>query len=390
MSLDVAMGAALAVVLLRWGILVTLAHLRGRVRTDPADGPDVTVIVPAYQEADALVATVAGALASRRVGQVIVVDDGSTDGTGAIASRLAACDPRVVALSHTVNRGKAAALNTGLCVADTAIIVTLDADTVPEPTAIARLATALEEEGVAAAACNVKVAASAGWLVACQAVEYVTAIHLGRRAQAALGAMTTVPGALAAWRADALRAVGGVPGDTLAEDTDLTLTLQRAGHRVVFVDDAIAYTRTPRTLAALFRQRRRWLHGNLQCAVKHARGLRDGPPGLRWLALPDLWFTHLGVYLLLPISLAWLAHAPAHFSTAALLALGAALFTLDLLGSALALHVDRAPLRGLWHVPLQRLVWPFLLWAVFADVVARRLRGAPIHWGRVRARAAGP
>jgi glycosyltransferase involved in cell wall biosynthesis len=69
---------------------------------------DVAVVIPAKNEADRIQATVAGAATLPGAGLVLVVDDGSTDNTGALAESAGA-----MVVRHARNRGKAAAMETG-------------------------------------------------------------------------------------------------------------------------------------------------------------------------------------------------------------------------------------------------------------------------------------
>jgi len=95
-----------------------------------------------------------------------------------------------------------------------------------------------------------------------QALEYITAQNLERRALATLGCITVVPGAVGAWRREAIAKLGGFPSDTLAEDQDLTIMIQRAGYKVIFDQDAVAWTEAPDTMAGLAKQRFRWAFGH--------------------------------------------------------------------------------------------------------------------------------
>ena len=123
-----------------------------------------------------------------------------------------------------------------------------------------------------------------------QAIEYITAQNLERRALAGFDAMTVVPGAVGAWRRAALDAVGGYPEDTLAEDQDLTIAIQRAGWRVTYDPRAVAWTEAPETFRALAKQRYRWAFGTLQCLWKHRAILRTRKPsGLALVGLPQAW-----------------------------------------------------------------------------------------------------
>src|SRR5207302_5823333 len=197
-------------------------------------------------------------------------------------------DPRV----HLVtleNGGKARALNHGLAAAKSEIVVALDADTQFEPNTIARLARWFAaDERLAAVAGNAKVGNRINIVTKWQALEYVTAQNLERRALARFGAMTVVPGAVGAWRKQAIVEVGGYPPETLAEDQDLTIAVQRAGWHVAYDQGAIAWTEAPQTFRQLARQRFRCAFGTIQCAWKHKRVMAEwSPRGLAFVGLPQ-------------------------------------------------------------------------------------------------------
>ena len=166
----------------------------------------------------------------------------------------------------------------------------LDADTQFEPDAISRLVRWFADPKVGAVAGNAKVGNRINMITRWQALEYVTSQNLERRALAALGCITVVPGAVGAWRREALERLGGFPLDTLAEDQDLTIALQTAGYTVLFDSTAIAWTEAPDTVTGLAKQRFRWAYGTLQCLWKYrgvtlqprygALGLRCGAAGL--------------------------------------------------------------------------------------------------------------
>jgi peptidoglycan/xylan/chitin deacetylase (PgdA/CDA1 family)/spore germination protein YaaH/GT2 family glycosyltransferase len=286
-----------AVIVLGMARSLALTALAWRHRHDdepPAAAPHlvprfVSVLIPAFNEERVIEASVRRILQSRDVQmEVIVIDDGSTDGTSAVVRAAFGIDPRVTLLTLE-NGGKAAALNTALARARGDLIVALDADTQFEPDTIARLARWFADPAIGAVAGNAKIGNAINWITRWQAVEYVTAQNLERRALAGLNAVTVVPGAVGAWRRTALDAVGGYPEDTLAEDQDLTIAIQRAGWRVACDTKAVAWTEAPETARALFKQRFRWAYGTLQCLWKHrAAVLRgDGPAGLARIGLPQ-------------------------------------------------------------------------------------------------------
>src|SRR5262249_20764800 len=154
-------------------------------------------------------------------------------------------------LITVANGGKAAALNHGLAAARGEVIVALDADTHFERSAISKLVRWFQNPAIGAVAGNAKVGNRIKILTSCQALEYVTSQNLERRALATLGCMTVVPGAIGAWRREALLKLGGFPVDTLAEDQDLTIAIQKAGYDVFYDSSAIAWTEAPDTVEGL-------------------------------------------------------------------------------------------------------------------------------------------
>ncbi|WP_116090514.1 glycosyltransferase [Sphingomonas crusticola] len=294
-------GTARAVLLATLAVRSNLARNRP---VPPAIDPDrfVSVLIPAYNEARVIEQSVRGVLASEQVRiEVIVIDDGSSDETSAIVERAFGGDARVRLLTLE-NGGKARALNEGLKLATGEVIIALDADTQFEPLTIARLARWFAHPNIGAVAGNAKVGNRINLVTRWQAVEYVTAQNLERRALDRFDAITVVPGAVGAWRRTALDMVDGYPHDTLAEDQDLTIAIQRMGWLVEYDIDAVAWTEAPETFGALARQRFRWAFGTLQCLWKHRRILRERhPPGLALVGIPQAWLFQIGFALISPL-----------------------------------------------------------------------------------------
>ena len=179
-------------------------------------------------------------------------------------------DPRVTLIT-TANGGKARAVNTGLERSHGEVVVALDADTQFEPDTIAKLTRWFADTAIGAVAGNAKVGNRINLLTRWQALEYITAQNLERRALAALDCISVVPGAVGAWRRSALVELGGFPTDTLAEDQDLTIAIQKAGYRAVFDADAVAWTEAPDTAGGP-RQ------AAVQLVVRHAAVLCGSTP----------------------------------------------------------------------------------------------------------------
>jgi cellulose synthase/poly-beta-1,6-N-acetylglucosamine synthase-like glycosyltransferase len=130
----------------------------------------------------------------------------------------------------------------------------------------------------------------------------VTAQNIERRALTRFDAITVVPGAVGAWRRSALEDVGGYPEDTLAEDQDLTIAIQRHGWKVAYDEDAVAWTEAPETLRALGKQRFRWAYGTLQCLWKHRSVLsRRTPSGLAFVGMPQAWLFQICFAMISPL-----------------------------------------------------------------------------------------
>ncbi|MBN8838821.1 MAG: glycosyltransferase [Sphingomonadales bacterium] len=294
----IALGIARAV------LMAGLAWLQTRRRraVPPDFHPAVSVIIPAYNEERVIVSSVRRVLASDYPGlEVIVVDDGSKDRTSALVSEAFADDPRVT-LMTLVNGGKAAALNRALAQASGEVVIALDADTQFEPETIARLTRWFADPAIGAVAGDARVGNRVNLVTRWQAIEYITAQNLERRALAGFDAMTVVPGAVGAWRRAALESVGGYPENTLAEDQDLTIAIQRAGWRVSYDPRAVAWTEAPETFRALAKQRYRWAFGTLQCLWKHRRVMVSGKPaGLAHVGLPQAWLFQIAFAAISPL-----------------------------------------------------------------------------------------
>jgi cellulose synthase/poly-beta-1,6-N-acetylglucosamine synthase-like glycosyltransferase/spore germination protein YaaH/peptidoglycan/xylan/chitin deacetylase (PgdA/CDA1 family) len=284
------------------GLLAIIEKLRPDQAKLPEPPPGVTVLIPAHNEESVIVQTVQSVLLSDlHAIHVIVVDDGSTDRTLELL-KSNFCNNDCVQIIHQVNRGKAAALNNALSQAETEIVVTIDADTEIEVDAISKLLRHFSDPKVGAVAGNVKVGNRSRWLTRWQALEYVTSQNMEKRAFDLLNCITVVPGALGAWRREAIEAAGGIAADTVAEDADLTIAIRRLGWRVTYDEEAIAWTEAPETPGQLIRQRFRWTFGTLQSFWKHADTLFRPKYGtLGWIALPNIFIFQIVLPLVSPV-----------------------------------------------------------------------------------------
>ncbi|HJW42188.1 MAG TPA: glycosyltransferase, partial [Rhizomicrobium sp.] len=368
-------------------------------KTKLDDALHVTVIVPAYNEEKVIVATVERLLKSDREDlDVIVVDDGSQDNTSAVL-QAAFGESQRVTLVRVGNGGKAAALNVGLELATGDILVALDADTQFQRDTIPRLVRWFADPEIGAVAGNAKVGNRTNMITRWQALEYIVAQNLERRALAALGTLTVIPGAVGAWRKSVLKEMGGFHSDTLAEDQDLTIGIQTKGYRVLFDSSAIAWTEAPSTFRGLARQRFRWAFGTLQCLWKY-RGMTFNPRygALGLFALPQVWLFQIALTALAPLAdllliwqliSQWIAYAQhgAEFSNADLITVGiyyVVFVVVDLLAALFGFVMEKGEQWSLiWWLPLQRFGYRQLMYYVVVRSISAAIRGAVVGWGKL-------
>jgi len=399
---------ALVLAFARVAFVVVLALLARRARRrqvfDPAYRPSVAVLIAAYNEAPVIAATVRSVLASDLAGlDVVVVDDGSTDGTATAVRAAFPDEPRVRVMSQA-NAGKAAALNRALEGTEAEIVVCFDADTQVEPEAIGDLVRHFADPRVAAVAGNVKVGNRINTVTIWQSIEYVTSQNLDRQAYAHINAVTVVPGAIGAWRRSAMLAAGGYTSDTLAEDMDLTWRLRRAGWRILNEPDARAWTEAPETVRAFLRQRRRWTFGSMQVLWKH-RGVIGHYGWFGWVVVPTVWlftvlFQFLGPLVDLRMLYALVAVGWSALGAAALQAdwqpfpqlmhmaaetgfFYAVFFLVDLVASAIAFRLDDEPPRDLWWLFWQRFVYRQTLYVALWQSMTSAVKGKRRGWGKM-------
>ncbi len=363
-------------------------HARRRRASDWSWGAPVTepvsVVVPAYNEKEGIEAAVRSLAGGDHPGiEVVVVDDGSTDGTAELAEGLGLPNVRVV---RVANGGKPAALNIGVAHARHNLIVMVDGDTIFEPSSVRRLVQPFGDPRVGAVAGNVKVANRDGMVARWQHVEYVIGFNLDRRLYDTLRCMPTIPGAIGAFRRQALADVGGVSDDTLAEDTDLTMALCRAGWRVVYEEGARAWTEAPATLGQLWKQRYRWSYGTMQAMWKHRRALRDRGPSGRFgrVGLPMLALFNVALPLLAPLFDVMTVYGLFVFDRVETVAAWLGMLALQFLTAVVAFRLDKERLRPLWVLPLQQFVYRQLMYLVLLQSVATAVTGARLRWHKLR------
>ncbi|MGC9536297.1 bifunctional polysaccharide deacetylase/glycosyltransferase family 2 protein [Streptomyces sp. UG1] len=375
----------------RFGLMLLLSgiHTRRTRRRGFTWGPHapvtepVSVLVPAYNEAKCIENTVRSLMRSEHPIEVIVIDDGSSDGTARLVEGLGLPNVRVV---RQLNAGKPAALNRGLANARYDLIVMMDGDTVFEPSTVRELVQPFADPRVGAVAGNAKVGNKDTLIGAWQHIEYVMGFNLDRRMYDVLQCMPTIPGAVGAFRRSALERVGGMSDDTLAEDTDITMAIHRDGWRVVYAEKARAWTEAPESVQQLWSQRYRWSYGTMQAIWKHRRALVDRGPSGRFgrVGLPLVSLFMVLAPLLAPLIDVFLIYGLVFGPTQKTILAWFGVLAIQAACAAYAFILDREPLTPLISLPLQQILYRQLMYVVLLQSWITALTGGRLRWQKLR------
>ncbi|PYS88734.1 MAG: polysaccharide deacetylase [Acidobacteria bacterium] len=391
------------------GTLALSQYLRSRRRESIHFGetyePLVSVVVPAYNEAKVICRTIESLFASNYPKlEIIVVDDGSTDGTFQTAVEQFGGRSNISIFTKP-NSGKADALNVGWRLAKGDIIVALDADTLFSPETVSALAHRFADETIGAVAGNAKVGNRVNLVTRWQALEYVTSQNFDRRAFASLNCITVVPGAVGAWRRSLLEQIGGFSSDTLAEDQDLTIEVRKLDYHIGYEENAVGYTEAPATLRDLAKQRFRWSFGTLQCMWKHRSAMLNPKYGtLGFIAMPNVWIFQVFFPLISPLMdllFFWTlagaligflehqreyAHTPSNLNV--IVFYYALFLAVDWIGAFAAFMLEKSEQkRLLWLLLLQRFGYRQVMYWVMVKSIFTAARGAIVGWGKLERKA---
>jgi cellulose synthase/poly-beta-1,6-N-acetylglucosamine synthase-like glycosyltransferase/peptidoglycan/xylan/chitin deacetylase (PgdA/CDA1 family)/spore germination protein YaaH len=400
---DILMSARLVIV----GLFAIIDRLiKPRIVASPGYSPRVAVLIPAFNEETVIARTIRSVLNSDYKNlHVIVIDDGSADRTAEVAATAFARDIAAGRLRVFTkrNEGKAAALNYALDRIDEEIYIGIDADTVIAADAISWLIPHFEDPTVGAIAGNAKVGNRLNLWTRWQALEYITSQNFERRALDLFHVVTVVPGAIGAWRTAPVKAAGGYPVDTVAEDADLTMNLLEQGFKVDYEDRSLAYTEAPINARGLMLQRFRWSFGTLQSVWKHrAAFVRNKAMGL--FALPNILIFQMFLPLISPfIDIMFVAgvvnffvdryYHPEAASAASfekLVTYFVAFLLIDFVTSTVAFSLERRHPANkgdgwlLFHIWLQRFAYRQLFSVVLAKTLKRAIDGKPFNWDKIQ------
>jgi peptidoglycan-N-acetylglucosamine deacetylase len=253
-------------------LLSTIQRCKPRTSSYDTNYPGVSVIIPAFNEAMNIEETILSIFKSNYVGlgeiEVVVVDDGSYDSTASIVKRMKK-QYENLELVKLNNGGKARALNFGIGFSKHDFVMTVDADSIIDRSAILSEMRYFADPQVAAVAGCVLPSRYESFLQKMQLIEYAFGQVVEKKFQEFFNAVLVIPGAVGVFRKSAVVQSGYYKHDTLTEDMELTLSLLAAGWRVALAHDCRAFTEVPNSMPELLKQRVRWMTGTLQTLWKY-------------------------------------------------------------------------------------------------------------------------
>ena len=369
-----------------------LSKISPLLNADKGNWPLVSVIIPAYNEEVNAIRTVKSLLAQDYPQlEIIFVDDGSKDETYSRVGEYFTANQKVRVFTKS-NGGKASALNFGIQKSTADFVVCIDADTQLKTDAVTELMKKFDNENVGAVAGNVKVGNEINMITRWQSIEYITSQNFDRRAFDLLNCITVVPGAIGAFRKDAVLLAGGFTTDTLAEDCDLTMRLLRHDYIIRNCTSAISYTEAPETFRQFLKQRFRWSFGVMQCFWKH-RDTVFNPKykNFGMIAMPNILIYQMILPILAPLADIILVLSLVAASFGVIVAsiphiiFYYIIFTfIDIAGAALAFAYEKENhFKLIWMLP-QRLIYRQLMYYILIKSFNKAIKGELQGWGALK------
>ncbi len=314
--------------------------------------PSLAVIIPAHNERTHISSTIESI---QKIDwptvRIIVVDDGSTDGTADI---LRSFSSSVTVLSKSVNEGKARALNDAILSSSAGLVMIVDADCiVPPNTANLMARQFVKSDTIGAVTANPRVTKTSSLIEKLQAIEFCATVSATRRGQAVWGRILTMSGICTMLRRDALDEVGLFDESQPTEDIEMTWRMNMAGWRVTYEPEAVVGMLVPTTLKALIHQRRRWARGlTLVLRTHWSKSLRSPR---QWPLVIEATLSILWCHLILVV-------------------------TIVLVVARVAGNQSATPVLGFWAIGLLLLCATHVLWGMRLDARHDRSIWSVVMW----------
>lgn len=286
-------------------LLVAYFHIGEKEKVYPKIYPMLSVVIPAFNVKDTIAKTLESIKRSDYPGkmEIIIVDDGSTDGTRELLPKLEG----VRVLLKEKNAGKAAALNSAFKVVKGEIVACVDSDSYPEPAAFREaVASLLSDEKSGAVTCFIRVFKPDNLLRKIQDIEYLTGFGFSQITTKSIGAIFVTPGPTTIFRREVLEKIEGFDEHNITEDLEMAWRLRKHGYEIEHSAESVVYTEVPGDLKTLYRQRMRWYRGKLFNIRKHSDMLFNPKYGNFGLFILPFSFTAEFAGTILSFSFLWL------------------------------------------------------------------------------------
>ncbi len=347
--------------------------------------PKITAVIPAYNEAENIQATLLSLIQnSVQPDEILVIDDGSTDNTYYIARSLEEKYPTLIKVTKKTNGGKASALNLALELAQGEIIITLDGDSFFHKNAIANLIKHFKDSKVAAVSGRVDIAKSGKFISSLQEIEYLISQNMEKRAFSTIAAVPIVPGAIGAWRKSSLQQIGGFKQSTMVEDQDASLAILSLKQKIIYEEKAVAYTEAPSTFNSFFKQRFRWIFGTIQCVWKYKKTvLKIDNIKMGYLIMPHNIIYNIFIPLVSPLVDITIILS-LFFGNDQLIIIYFLVFTaVDLILGSIAFAGQKKRKYLIFILPLQRIFYRQALFFVALKSIIKAIEGTRASWQKI-------
>lgn len=269
--------------------LLSLSKYYKKEQPKEATDKTVSIIIPAYNEEKSIARTIESALEldyPKDKYEIIVVNDGSTDNTYEIAKKYISENAPIVRVLTKTNGGKSSALNLGINNSKAEIIVTMDADTFTQKEALKRMVGHFYEDNIMAVTPSVGVYKPRTVWQRIQHIEYYLGVFLAK-SFSSIDAIHVTPGAFSSYRREFFVKYGGYDKNSITEDFEIALRIQRNDYRIENAANAVVYTLAPKTFRELAVQRRRWYSGTIKNLWEYRElfGIKKGALGFFILPL---------------------------------------------------------------------------------------------------------
>ncbi|MGB6154988.1 MAG: poly-beta-1,6-N-acetyl-D-glucosamine synthase [Castellaniella sp.] len=374
-----------------WGPDVRPPELKGN--------PLISILIPCYNEAAHGTETILAALDQHYLNiEVIAINDGSSDETGAMLDRLATTHDRLRVIHLAQNQGKAMALRMGALAARSDYLVCIDGDAILNRDAVTYLvAPLLQHPRVGAVTGNPRIRTRSTLIGRIQVGEFSSIVGLIKRTQRVYGQVFTVSGVVAAFRRTALDRVGYWSLDMVTEDIDISWKLQRDHWSIFFEPRALCWILMPETVRGLWKQRLRWAQGGAEVFLKNISNIWSWRHRRLWPMVLEFSISSIWAFALILSIVLWalgfFVDLPPHIHVETLMPpafTGMVLAMACLMQFGLSVFIDRRYEPGLSH-SLYWVIWyPLAYWMVNLLTTLCSFPKVMLKHHRIRARWESP